>query len=176
MRVTGIDPGNTTAIVTFDPDTLQIINAELHSGLTLHGYTKLVEEHIAGHPADVYIESFFIQGRGNQRIQQVIGALKAGVIDQNSVEDVANTTVKKTMGRHGRAEKHEVANGCVGYFLENPESVRTIEEWIKLEYWDLTDALAIGVTGYHLKKMEALNGKAVKAKPKARAKKAKGVR
>jgi Holliday junction resolvasome RuvABC endonuclease subunit len=182
--IVGIDPGggssSPTGLVKFDSNTLEIKLCEKIVKHTLHAFTNEVACCMAATDM-VFIESFFINGRGNNRLQQVIGALKAGVPDKIDVlEDVPNTTMKKVVGGHGRAEKDVVAAGLLGYFATNRESCALIQEWIDNKEWDLTDALAIGVAGWHLKKMaeqEAQNGKAKKAakagnaKPKARRRK-----
>jgi Holliday junction resolvasome RuvABC endonuclease subunit len=172
--VTGIDPGggssSPTALVAFDPVGLSIFASEKLGSRSLHAFTKGVEEFQNFAPGDlVFIESFFIRGRGNQRLQQVIGALKAGVPDSVPIADVANTTMKKIVGGHGAAEKDTVAFGLLGYFAQNRESATLIADWIAAKEWDLTDALGIAVAGWHLHKlhkMEQANGEAIKAKPK----------
>jgi Holliday junction resolvasome RuvABC endonuclease subunit len=153
LFVCGIDPGggssSPTAIVSFDPLTLGIWSSDVIERGSLHTFTKETERHLAySGPGDlVFIESFFINVAAEiNRLQQVIGALKAGVPDHCELADVANTTMKKVVGGHGRAEKDVVATGLLALFAENPESVRTIQEWIDSKKWDLTDALAIAVS------------------------------
>lgn len=161
--VIGIDPGtgasSPTGFVAFDPDNMELLHAEKLTSTSKSADRRLQE--IAEQARElmsvidpevevfVFVESFFIRGRGNQVLQQIIGALKAAAPKRAYVADVANTTMKKQIAGHGRAEKHEIGLNLLGYCApRNDDSRTTIQIWIDRGEWDLTDAFGIGLTGW----------------------------
>lgn len=162
LIVCGLDPGSGTSSPTgfalFNADTRDILNlsaiASLHKAhgkrlydLHEHTATLLMAVDPISYTLAVYVESFYIKGRGNQILQQVIGALKAAVPTYAELEDVANTTVKRLVAGTGSAGKDQVAFGVYQWFQGNDGSAEQIVNLIEQKNWDLTDALAIGIAG-----------------------------
>jgi len=88
----------------------------------------------------VVVESFCIRGRGNQILQQVIGALKAAVPAHAQLIDVPNTTVKRLIGGSGKADKQAVAAGVAKRLNIDVSELSP----------DQTDALAIALAAMEL--------------------------
>lgn len=172
--VIGIDPGtgasSPTGFVAFDPESFEILHAEALTSKNKDGGTRLRE--IAAQASEimdaidpdlevyVFIESFFIRGRGNQILQQVIGALKAASPARALVADVPNTTMKRVIGLHGKAEKQEIAKNLmsIAAYQNSASAHDQIGYWMLNDMWDMTDALAIGLCGWieHKRKGQAL--------------------
>jgi crossover junction endodeoxyribonuclease RuvC len=83
--------------------------------------------------------------RGAQKLQQVVGAIKAalGANNVTTGDEYYPCTVKLTVGGHGRAEKAQVSEG-VSKLLTYPWEFRNYDE---------SDAAAVALT-YLLKKTE----------------------
>lgn len=92
----------------------------------------------------VVCESFVMRGKGGEILARLTGALMAAIPEHHRFAFVQNSSVKKVVGGHGQAEKEIVARGVLNFF----EQAQAVADIIAAGRWDLTDALAIGITGY----------------------------
>jgi Holliday junction resolvasome RuvABC endonuclease subunit len=162
--VMGIDPGtgrsSPTGLVVFDPDTLAI---SMHENLwALHEdndrrirwlmlqVQESIEVYSQGELSLIAIETFVMYGKGGQTLQNLIGAYVGQVPFDVKIIHPFNTTVKKIVGGSGAADKEQVADGVLRFFLSNRDSAYVIRELIREEEWDKLDAFAIGIAGWRL--------------------------
>jgi Holliday junction resolvasome RuvABC endonuclease subunit len=162
MIIVGIDPGSgvssPTGLVIYDDES------ELISWFgTVTSKAKKVEnriQHISKEVEKVVklaigldpeplvcIENFVMRGKGGETLQMLIGAIISRMPEEATIMQPYNTSVKKVVGGHGRAEKPEVAAGVLEVFKGSESAVFTIKDLIAKEQWDILDALAIGITG-----------------------------
>ncbi len=151
--VVGLDPGtgksSPTGFACFDPDSREIVHTEEVTSKAPEYKDRYRE--IASRVREllecidpeldvlVACESFVMRGKGGEILARLTGALMAAVPAHHRFTFVANTTVKKAIAGHGHAEKSEVAEGVKVFFKLK-----------ELKVGDISDALAIGITG-HLK-------------------------
>jgi len=170
----GIDPGygvaSPTGVVVFDELGVIYLSRLVSTGILTDEAEKL--QYIARnvfHMLDsvlyperhknrvtVFVEQFVMKGKGGQTLQRLTGAIVSNLPSYiNKVRYVQNTTVKKIVGGHGRADKKTVGKGVYEWVrCRNPATAVGVKTWIKNEEWDLLDSLAIGITG--LEKASAL--------------------
>lgn len=165
MLVVGIDPGTGVSsplgIALFDSETREIIEyAEFRTTTRIHhrvistvsaqvgGFIERANVRAAGagRPLLVACEDFVLRGKGGVTLQRLIGAIFTHVPKSAEFELVQNTRVKAYAGGNGDAGKRELALAIRPYFERDASALRHINEWIKTEHWDITDALAIGVS------------------------------
>ena len=165
VLVAGLDPGtgasSPTGLALFDPETREIIalqNVAPPDALKKFSHrvryiSEEVEEVLLSvNPYDVqlytYCESFVMRGKGGEMLARLTGALMSIVPWHSEFDTVANTTVKKLVAGHGRADKVEVAQAVLTYFASNAASAALVQGAMKRAEWDKLDALAIGICGY----------------------------
>lgn len=163
--VCGLDPGtgasSPTGVAIFDPETKEIIalkNVAPPKAVTKFSHrVRFISEEVEELLLSVnpyseqlytYVESFVMRGKGGEMLARLTGALMSIVPWHSEFDLVANTTVKKLVAGHGRAEKVEVANAVLVYFSTNDASKQVVLEAMKKAEWDQLDALAIGIAGY----------------------------
>ena len=153
ILVVGIDPASGASspvgIAIFEPtERIILYTEEIQPKRRLvehrlreinHRLAELLESIDPEAEVLAFIESTYIKGRGNQVFQQAVGAIKAAIPFECSLEEVPNTTVKKIAGGSGKADKTVLANAMAIWF--NNEEIRNMS-------FDVTDALAIGVSGW----------------------------
>lgn len=153
MIVIGIDPGtgasSPTGYCRFNSKTRAIYQAEtatsrrFDAANRIHDISRQLYDLVncpSYPPPDIMcIETTFIMGKGNNSYQQMVGGAIASAPKDCRIIFVPNTTMKKVVGGHGGADKVDVANGVYTFFGPLP-SIFNAE-------WDITDALAIGMTG-----------------------------
>jgi Holliday junction resolvasome RuvABC endonuclease subunit len=161
--VIGLDPGtgisSPTGFAAFDPDAQVLLHAQevwtskQEFSERIKEIADQVEELLFAIDPDVnvtvYVESFVMRGKGGEMLARLTGALMASVPDHcQPVATIQNTTVKKIVGGHGRADKAEVANGVHTYFQADAESRERVQAYINAKLFDVLDALAIGIAGH----------------------------
>ncbi len=105
----------------------------------------------------VYTENSVMRGKGGATFQRVIGAIHSVIPYSYHLGEVQNSTVKKHVGGHGQADKRQVAQGAHDYFVGDGGRTQTpsseaAERLLIETKWDITDAIAIAITGYELGK------------------------
>lgn len=157
--VVGIDPStHSTGFAAFDPDSHEIIFTRLFTSNLKDARRRVKEiadqvcEAIEGIDPDldvyVYSENTVMRGVGGATFQRCIGAIHSRVPKRMHLDEIQNSTVKKMVGGHGQADKLQVAQGLIGCLWKDNATKTIIECLIKQEAWDVTDALAIGYSGY----------------------------
>ncbi len=99
----------------------------------------------------VATEYTVMKGRGGESLNRAIGAMIASLPlekDGWQWKNIQNTTVKLLVAGTGSADKSQVAIGTENFFNHDQDSLEIIRNLIKLEKWDILDAIAIGITGY----------------------------
>lgn len=160
--VVGLDPGtgktSPTGFAAFDPETRALIHTERITS-EAEEYRDRYRE-IAGRIGEllevidpdmdvlVVCESFVLRGKGGEILARLTGAFMAAVPARQRFAFVQNTTVKKIVGGHGRADKHEVALGVFAWLSGNDETSEQVRHLINNAEWDVLDAIAIGIAGY----------------------------
>lgn len=180
--VIGIDPSTGSkskcALVAFDPELGIILDVKEFGSPSpdLRTRMKQIIIQLAAEfkfweanqrPYAVFIESTVMQGKGGESLQRMIGAIMAIAPANRSFDHVSNMQIKAYVGRTGKADKEQVAEGLKKFFPNDP----TLPDIIRAHRWDITDALAVGVTGYE--KFVTKSILQTKPKPKIRLKKAK---
>ena len=160
--IVGLDPGSgsssPTGVAVADPDTRSLLfasniwsNAKEQSKRLYH-FHEQVSDILGAIDPDlevyVFVESFFIRGKGNTVLQQVIGALKAAVPERAYLADVPNTTVKRLVGGTGKADKAQVAAGVYKWAAMNEEAALAVHDLIAQKEFDVLDAFAIAIAGW----------------------------
>ena len=163
--VIGLDPGtgvtSPTGFVAFDPDARVLVHSERiwappgDISQRCRYVAACVEESLLAIDPEmecsVYIESFVMRGKAGENLARLTGALMAAVPEHlQPVRTVHNTTVKKVVGGHGRADKIQVAQGVLDYFREAELTRAEVETLIDKADWDILDAAAIGIAGHQL--------------------------
>lgn len=172
MLVIGIDPGmgvrSPTAVSVFDssdkfifehfyqtPGKLKVETEKLSfmSKTIAHRLDlKLDEYRNSKVKIRVCIEDFVMRGKGGQTLARLVGAI-IGALPEYMCKDIKycrNTTVKLHLAGHGHAEKIDVAKGVRKWFSDVPAMKDLVNKCIRKEEWDLTDSLAIGITGLEM--------------------------
>lgn len=165
MIAVGIDPGtgrtSPTGLFIFDEESGAILyygefyptRGFEHSTIVSHIRDVLLNLKL-GFPEsqlNIGIETFVMRGKAGQMLQRLIGACLSEAELHGNISEVYNTTVKKLVGGHGRADKQQVAEGVRSYFMERPASLNMVETFIENKKWDILDAAAIAITGLHAK-------------------------
>jgi Holliday junction resolvasome RuvABC endonuclease subunit len=97
---------------------------------------------------DVACEDPMLQGRANQAMQRVIGALEEAI--GTPFFFIHPMTVKRVL-KHGSADKPAVLKACQERLAHDPKAVELLE-WIKDEKaYDESDAVAVGLAYFQLK-------------------------
>lgn len=174
LIIIGIDPGfgvkSPTAVSIFDSVDGYIFEAFMQTPGNLKEETeklsfisktiahrldlKLNEYENSSKRIRICIEDFVMRGKGGQTLARLTGAI-IGAMPEYLCKDIKycrNTTVKMYIGGHGHASKEEVAQGVLGWFSDVPAMKEMVAKWIRNEQWDLTDSLAIGITGLEMPK------------------------
>jgi Holliday junction resolvasome RuvABC endonuclease subunit len=163
--VVGVDPGSgvdsPTGLAIFNPDMQDILlhttissdsnDAEIRVKDICTVLSRRLEElqwYSQHHTILVVFENFVMRGKGGQVLQRLIGAMNAFVPKNYKTMHVYNTTVKKVVGGHGRADKAQVARGVEYHFRDYDPSWKQIHALTTLKQWDILDAYAIGLTGW----------------------------
>jgi Holliday junction resolvasome RuvABC endonuclease subunit len=157
--VVGIDPATkVVGFAAFDPDTREILHTQLITSSHKDASRRIKEiaedvySLLLGLDPElevsVYTENTVMRGAGGATFQRGIGAIHAAIPYSFSIGEVQNSTVKKVVGGHGRAEKDVVAAGAGLFFPAGSASRLKVVDLIAAELWDITDALAIGITGF----------------------------
>lgn len=162
MRVAiGIDPGSgkssPTGFAAIDPDTKTLIfkqNVRMDCDDFAHrikGISSEVADLVSSVDPDievnVYIESFVMRGKGGEMLARLTGALMACIPYERQIAFVHNTTMKKDIAGHGRAEKEEVANALFIWAEGNSETQEEITNLTIAREWDILDAIGLAVAG-----------------------------
>jgi len=162
QRIVGIDPGLGTrsptglAIFTENGKIERWLELWVSNSYTLQEKLAKISMSVAAYiNVDdlVCIESTVMRGKGGESLQRLVGAIMAGLPD-NEILHVQNSTVKKVVGGRGDDDKHAVARGVQGWFASYNDGV-VPEEILNLESsksWDVLDAFAIGIAGYESRK------------------------
>ncbi len=158
--VVGIDPGtgkaSPTGFACFDPDSKEIIHTEEITSKQPEYRDRYRE--IAGRVHEllefidpdldvlVVCESFVMRGKGGEILARLTGAIMAMVPERQRFALAHNTTVKKVVGGHGHADKEQVFRGVLAWF--GAEMFRAMGCPDEGPSADISDALAIGITGH----------------------------
>jgi Holliday junction resolvasome RuvABC endonuclease subunit len=159
--VVGIDPGSgkssPTGLAIIEPDTrdiLHISNVRADCDDFSHrikGISQQVADIVSfldpDVHVDIYLESFVMRGKGGEMLARLTGALMAAMPYERHVAFVHNTTMKKVVAGHGRAEKFEVGNALYIWAAGNKESQDQIEHLLLCQEWDMIDAIGLAVAG-----------------------------
>lgn len=165
VLVCGLDPGtgvsSPTGFALFDPETKEILALHniappkdvKHFPHRIRFIAEEAEELMLAvnpHATQMYTyyETFVMRGKAGEMLARLTGALMAIIPWHSESDGVANTTVKKLVAGHGRAEKVEVAQAVLVYFSTNEASKQLVLQAMKKAEWDKLDALAIGIAGY----------------------------
>lgn len=162
MIIIGIDPGTRTCGYSrINYSTRRIYQSE-----AVHSHFKDPTNRIIqiskqildlvdcpGFPPPDYIfleTTHFRQNRDvNDMYQRLVGGIIAslGTAGYPQIDFVQNTTMKKLIGGHGKAEKDQVAGGVAKWAGPVTGSFKIVRELFDSEQWDVTDALAIAIAG-----------------------------
>ena len=161
MLVIGIDPGtgrsSPTGIAVYHSETRKIVyTARITTEFTLeHHVIKDLADKLGKHLKYatklrevqflVGCETFVIKGKAGQILQRLIGAFLTRIPFNWTFISVFNTTMKRIVGGHGKAEKIQVAEELLKQFAKCPYSVNYIKDLIDMKRWDETDALGIAL-------------------------------
>jgi Holliday junction resolvasome RuvABC endonuclease subunit len=161
LLVVAIDPGtgvsSPTGLAVFDPYTREILLvANLGSKKkTSQGRIKDITKQLAAELAPFasttlvcFVEYFVMRGKGGETLQRMVGGYIAVLPEEMELEEVQNSTVKKTLAGHGAADKRSVAMGVRDWFYGNKTSSDMINILTSRYEEDIIDALAIGITGW----------------------------
>jgi Holliday junction resolvasome RuvABC endonuclease subunit len=180
--VIGIDPGSgvasPTGLSVFDVETREILLADnlgtRHKALQhrikdisdqLEDYIKQVITNYPDASIIVAVEYFVMLGKGGEILNRLIGSFMGRLPYNIEFTQVQNTTVKRLVGGHGRAEKQQVAAGLLPLFSNNETSMAQIMQLTSEAEWDILDSLAIGVSAWLIKQNEIPK---IPTKPKRR--------
>lgn len=159
--VVGIDPGSgkssPTGLAVIEPDTkdiLHISNVRADCDDFSHrikGISQQVGDIVSFLDPDVlveiYIESFVMRGKGGEMLARLTGSIMAAMPYERHVAFVHNTTMKKVVAGHGRAEKQEVGSALYVWAEGNAISQSIIENLLLCQEWDMLDAIGLAVAG-----------------------------
>lgn len=163
MIILGVDPGlgvkSATGVAMIDYESKTLIlhdEIKVDNKLTLPGKTFAIAEFVRDvaacrrhlyHLDVLAIEYFVMRGKGGESLQRLIGAIISR-FPNTSFASPQNTGLKKMLGGHGKAEKHEVALGVKEFFRSN-EDRKTVDHLMETCKWDILDAMAVAITAGH---------------------------
>lgn len=156
----GVDPGtgitSPTAIAAVDVSNKRILLVQeirpIHSNYlrSISMQVETVVEFLRREHCDaeftIAVETFVMYGKPGQMLQRLIGAILSRVTEACVYKEVYNTTIKKVVAGHGRADKLDVGNGVALFFRGRPDEPQVLD-YIKNKEWDKLDAIAIAITG-----------------------------
>lgn len=153
--VVGIDPSsNSAGFAAIDIDARELLHAETivaNSKAAPRERIRFIADAIGlllesiDPDADVCVfsENTVMRGAGGATFQRCIGAIQSRVPMRMTFMDIQNTTVKKLVGGHGKADKVEVAYGARSWLSQQHQ----LDHLITTGQFDVTDAVAIGIAG-----------------------------
>jgi len=97
----------------------------------------------------IVFEHFVMRGKGGETLAKMVGACLVLLPPDVQIIYANNNITKQYVAGKGGSEKELVAAGVKDYFSRS-QNLSEIEDLISLHKWDILDALAIGITGYHL--------------------------
>ena len=155
----GLDPGSglrsPTGFAIIDPEKRELLHCQTFGSkhdLASHrikeiadNFRKVIESVGLNYKAVVYCENFVMRGKGGETLARLTGALLAAIPYDVEMEFVHNITMKKLVGGNGKAEKLQVAEGCMKWLRDADAPI--IQQFIDEENWDITDAIGLAIAG-----------------------------
>lgn len=154
MIIVGIDPGTGkssptgVAIISVNHKGFELL--ETHAIESVDGnavaIAVVLEEELKDEKYKfIFIETFVMQGKAGQMLNQMIGMFHY-IFRNKVVKTIHTMTVKKIVSGTGKADKKQVAEGVLSWKWDK-DSQKQIKFLIKIEAWDQTDAIAIAIAG-----------------------------